>query len=866
MTENNYRPLLIYPTSATVDRTRRGRPPESTLNKPTLQQQINRLSPKFAQLQSAFINIQQTADNTDPEYVLVIEITDNIENFVNAVNKIDGLEWLGEIEIDDIAPDEYFYDTSNQERPLKGRLYFTSTNQTALNNLLSLWDNYQQNPDTSFQHGLNKFRELFACLHDIRKWNIQDRLNETGIIESWQLDLQDEYLAQQPKRFEIELWFRQNSDTRQQNTTQIRELISNLGGSIISETVIEEIAYHALLAELPANQIQTFMTNEQYQNVQLFKCESVMFFRPVGQIVGDIDPQDETEELNNTDFQPTNEQEPIVALFDGMPLSNHQLLSGRLTVDDPDNFEQDYPAINRKHGTAMASLIIHGDLNEQNQPLSRKIYVRPIMKPVQIENNRYAEVISEDYLLIDLIHRAVKRLFDGENQEPAVAPQIKIINLSIGDKNRVFIHSLSPLAKLLDWLSEKYKVVFIVSAGNYEEDIELTQAVNSLNDNDREKLVIQSIYQNSRHHRLLSPAETINSITVGAVHSDNAQIQVLGNRINPFVHILPSTISRLGYGYRKSIKPDIIFSGGRQLYNKPFSDNDNKISISGVITAPGNKTAASNNANATAYTRGTSNATALMSHYASICYDNLQQILQEQTEDLSAYEIPLLKAMLVHSSSWHDIEEHIDNALGDDIDNKQKKNFIRRWAGYGIADIERVINCTAQRATVLGFGSLNDSEAHIFKLPLPPSLSTKTEKRRLIITLAYLSPIAPKTQKYRIAKLWFDTKDKDNPQNTDDFTKENRQECCGGQNGFQFVQNGTVQHEIFEGTNAIPFMDGDSIAIKVNCRKEVGEIEQPIAYGLIVSLEVAENVDIAIYDEIRTRIMPPILVQQNLFE
>ncbi|MBO7555648.1 MAG: S8 family peptidase, partial [Neisseriaceae bacterium] len=514
----------------------------------------------------------------------------------------------------------------------------------------------------------------------------QDRFNETGIIESWQLDLQDEYLAQQPKRFEIELWFRQNSDTRQHNTTQIRALISDLGGSIISETVIEEIAYHALLAELPANQIQILMNDEQYRNVQLFKCESVMFFRPVGQIVGDINPQGETEELNNIDFPLPNEQTPIVALFDGMSLSNHQLLSGRLTVDDPDNFEQDYPAaINRKHGTAMASLIIHGDLNEQNQPVSRKIYVRPIMKPIPSSRNGYKEVIPEDCLLVDLIHRAVKRLFDGENQEPAVAPQIKIINLSIGDENRIFIYSISPLAKLLDWLSEKYKVLFIVSAGNYEEDIELTQAVNSLNDNDREKLVIQSIYQNSRHHRLLSPAETINSITVGAVHSDNAQIQVLGNRINPFVHILPSIISRLGYGYRKSIKPDIIFSGGRQLYNKPSSDNDNKISISNAITAPGNKTAASNNANATAYTRGTSNATALMSHYASICYDNLQQILQEQTEDLSAYEIPLLKAMLVHSSSWHDIEEHIASALGNDIDNKQKKGFIRRWAGYGIA-------------------------------------------------------------------------------------------------------------------------------------------------------------------------------------
>ena len=61
-------------------------------------------------------------------------------------------------------------------------------------------------------------------------------------------------------------------------------------------------------------------------------------------------------------------------------------------------------------------------------------------------------------------------------------------------------------------------------------------------------------------------------------------------------------------------------------------------------------------------------------------------------------------------------------------------------------------------------------------------------------------------------------------------------------------------------------MDGDSIAIKVNCRKEVGEIERPIAYGLIVSLEVAQNVDIPIYDEIRTRIMQPVLIQPNLFE
>jgi hypothetical protein len=48
-------------------------------------------------------------------------------------------------------------------------------------------------------------------------------------------------------------------------------------------------------------------------------------------------------------------------------------LAGRLIVDDPDGLDEVYPVARREHGTAMASLIIHGDLNHFQSGLNRRV-------------------------------------------------------------------------------------------------------------------------------------------------------------------------------------------------------------------------------------------------------------------------------------------------------------------------------------------------------------------------------------------------------------------------------------------------------------------------------------------------------------
>ena len=71
-----------------------------------------------------------------------------------------------------------------------------------------------------------------------------------------------------------------------------------------------------------------------------------------------------------------------------------------------------------------------------------------------------------DRLPLDAIYLAVRRLLEGSADEPASAPSVIVINLSLGDLNRPFAGKISPWARLLDWLSFQHRVLFLVSAGN----------------------------------------------------------------------------------------------------------------------------------------------------------------------------------------------------------------------------------------------------------------------------------------------------------------------------------------------------------------------------------------------------------------
>ena len=163
--------------------------------------------------------------------------------------------------------------------------------------------------------------------------------------------------------------------------------------------------------------------------------------------------------------------------------------------------------------------------NRRVEVVDSPVYVRPILQPRRTFGGQFVEAIPENMLPVDLIHRSVRRLFEAENDEAPVAPEVRIINLSIGDTARPFLRDMSAWARLLDWLAWKYHVLFIVSAGNHSHDLELAirrSGLNSLSVEQCEQSVIKALAADTRNRRLLSPAETINGLTIGAAHQDAA--------------------------------------------------------------------------------------------------------------------------------------------------------------------------------------------------------------------------------------------------------------------------------------------------------------------------------------------------------
>lgn len=254
-------PLLLFPVPALAERSKLSGGGDS-VHIPDITRQYARIAPQLTVLQHAFntrrLKLQQSAPMESPELILVIEVAGTLDNFSNAVAKIPGLEWLVEWAEDEVESDEDFFIKGKEGKPLTGRLFLLASNQEALAQLLALWTRYQKDPSEKFDLGLNKFRNLFGQLRNIRHWSVEDRI-DTDVRNYWQGCIDD---GLQSIRFEIEAWYfvsQQKNDTARE---EIIGLVQELGGKVLRHALIAEIAYHGLLVELPAAAVNRVLAGE----------------------------------------------------------------------------------------------------------------------------------------------------------------------------------------------------------------------------------------------------------------------------------------------------------------------------------------------------------------------------------------------------------------------------------------------------------------------------------------------------------------------------------------------------------------------------------------------------------------------------
>lgn len=842
MASDPNKPLLrVEPRPQVEPRAKRqGFPPRP--EKFSAQQQRQKFGPKFDRLRDVLardpqgLSLRADPDAMAPERLLVFELRGSFDAFATAVSRVDGLEFVDE---ETLAGDE------TDKEPVA---YLLVPDIAALRQIESLWRRW--NTDERLDRGFTAWRDVFAQLRELRPWGPQDRIDERDAATfAQEIEGHEE---RELLRLEIELVFRESDHIAQQAEALITAEVQRIGGTMVSRARIKEIGYHACLVDLPVSEVRAILDRRGVATV-----ESVMHIRP----------QSIATKLEAEDAEPLGEVpqidalgQPILALLDGVPVANHPLLARHVSIDDHFDLEALTAVADRKHGTAMASLIVHGDRNRGELPLPRKIHVLPVMMAEPGQD----EIFRSDRLIVDVIYQAVRSMRAGSE---ARAPEVLIVNLSLGNPRQQFHRSLSAWAKLLDRLAYEYGILFVVSAGNVLDAFDVPGFATRIAFEDsapgpRARAVLGAVGGLMAQRKLFSPAETVNGVTVGACSQDNVPATdraTARNSVEAYSDIkMANPSSALGPGYDAGIKPDILMPGSREhLFMQGNMGGVLRVRPSAPSRAAGLKVAApprSLDEQFEFYTNGTSAAAALASRTCHRIHDALQAAYGDTFLSLTHRQrAVLIKALLAHTAQWPKATASMIRDVIGPADGKQhvrQKDNIRRFLGYGIVDAEAAIACADDRATFWATGEIVENQVMHIPIPIPLAMANKARPHALIATTAWFTPTKPGNRRYRAVRLKLLK-----PKALGSLGLE---ESFSDQPDQNQVNRGTLCHQRWYGEKVAAVAEGLEIALHLQREPDQAGlvIDDPIPFAVAVTLTMPGVIEI--YEQVRQRLGIPL--------
>ena len=229
-------PLLPIPNPA-PDRRPTGQRGGSRLRLPDRTRQGERLQPVFQRLRDVFeagrnpVALREDPAGVTPERALVLDVAGGIDDFYQAAQRIDGLEYLGDEETE-FEPDQDFAELDARkgrkgkdrtDKPVVGRLYLAMPDTRALQQLVRLWDRYQAGEQAS--QGFGPWFDLFDRLRELRAWGPTDRVPDSTM--DWLAEALE--ARKDPVRVEVEIWSYQGAERRRQSSIRLERAVRDAG-------------------------------------------------------------------------------------------------------------------------------------------------------------------------------------------------------------------------------------------------------------------------------------------------------------------------------------------------------------------------------------------------------------------------------------------------------------------------------------------------------------------------------------------------------------------------------------------------------------------------------------------------------------
>ncbi len=444
----------------------------------------------------------------------------------------------------------------------------------------------------------------------------------------------------------------------------------------------------------------------------------------------------------------------------------------------------------------------------------------------------------------------------------------RVYNLSQGDLNNPYIDG-KPRAWtcVLDELQNEMDIVFIVSAGNLYYERSIDSEITNVNSD------YPKYFYKCKDCRIIDPANSVSSITVGSIAVTDTPYVTDDNTIR----IMPitksgqlSSLTRVGPGINKCIKPDFVAFGGDRCINA--------ISNTFVNNNPGLSVLMLN--------RDLMNGLFCFDSGTSYAAPYISYIAAKLLGKYSNFSNNLIRAIIASSANIPDgiikmlqDEVYKDSTCINDLQSEYKrknnrseyifdKNRILHYSvGYGFPSLDKCLD--SQENRVVLYSDMNDEDTcitpdttHIFEIPIPSDFRNAPGDKRIIVSLAYNPEVRKTRLDYMGNTMSFDLirgksleevynvccSQAGKPKEDKLSMFANKYRCDMENVGPELRGKGTLQKGVFTFTRATDY--GDNYYLVVDCEQKWSDNKQK--YAVVVILETDSQVQL--YNMVKQRV------------
>lgn len=325
---------------------------------------------------------------------------------------------------------------------------------------------------------------------------------------------------------------------------------------------------------------------------------------------------------------------------------------------------------NCNHGSFVSGIIAYNERFEAKADEYDGVKIIDIVA-IPNDDSSYGDVgtVNEEEL-IEILQEVI----------PKYSGKVKVWNLSLNSDSICNEQGFSDLAISLDEIQDDYDVTFVISTGNFHDDIRKWPVDENLDLKDT----------------ITSPADSIRGITVGSISHIDSDLSS---------QYCPSPFTRRGPGPNYITKPDLVEFGGNLAISPPY--------INGIISfdESGNLTTGV----------GTSYSTPRVSALLSKIHHYLDH---EPSRNLA-------KALLIHSA--------VDKRI-----NKRPESEDKNYLGFGQPqNLQTILEGNEFSSTIVFEGSINPSTyIEINDFPFPEVMKDNEKWfGEIFVTLVYSPPL-----------------------------------------------------------------------------------------------------------------------------